>query len=324
MTPTQLRAFACVVRLGSVKAAARELQVSEAAVSMHVAQLRKELGDVLFTRTGSGLAFSPGGLRLASRAVEILGLQDRTVREVSQAGHGRRVLRIAGSSLFAEHAAPGLIELFAGRADDLEVELSVRAVGEFPALLAARTVDVAIGPAPATPPAGLTALQFLRYEVVTVARPGHPMAMHPGHPGHPLTPDQARRQCWCLGPAAVAPDGLVPEMVRRLGVPEANQQIFQSHAAALEEAKRTDSVALALRFAVAGDLAAKRLVTLEGPGLRAQGRWAALALPREHQTSATAELLRFVTTPRATQAMVRGAGVHLGRFKPAVHVTLWS
>ncbi|HET7276682.1 MAG TPA: LysR family transcriptional regulator, partial [Dermatophilaceae bacterium] len=40
MTPTQLRAFACVVRLGSVKAAAKELAVSEAAVSMHVAQLR--------------------------------------------------------------------------------------------------------------------------------------------------------------------------------------------------------------------------------------------------------------------------------------------
>jgi DNA-binding transcriptional LysR family regulator len=318
VTPTQLRAFACVVRLGSVKAAAGELEVSEAAVSMHVAQLRKELGDVLFTRTGSGLAFSPGGLRLASRAVEILGLQDRTVREVSQAGHGRRVLRIGSSSLFAEHAAPGLIELFAGRADDLEVELSVRAVGEFPALLAARTIDLAIGPAPAAPPAGLTALQFLRYEIVTVARPGHPMA------GHPLSPEQARRQCWCLGPAAVAPDGLVPEMVRRLGVPESNQQIFQSHAAALEEAQRTDSVALALRFAVAGDLAARRLVTLEGPGLRAQGGWAALTLPREHQTPAAAELLRFVTTPRATQAMVRGAGVHLGRFKPAVHVTLWS
>ena len=42
------------------------------------------------------------------------------------------------------------------------------------------------------------------------------------------------------------------------------------------------------------------------------------------QTASAAELLRFITTPRATQAMVRGAGVNLGRFKPAVHVTLWS
>ena len=49
-----------------------------------------------------------------------------------------------------------------------------------------------------------------------------------------------------------------------------------------------------------------------------------MALPTHDQTPPTAELLRFITSPRATQAMVRGAGVHLGRFKPAVHVTLWS
>ena len=45
MTPAQLKAFACVVRLGSVKSAAQELGVSEAAVSIHVGHLRKELDD---------------------------------------------------------------------------------------------------------------------------------------------------------------------------------------------------------------------------------------------------------------------------------------
>lgn len=53
---------------------------------MHVAALRKELDDPLFTRTGAGLAFTPGGLRLASRAVEILGLQQQTAIEVTEAG----------------------------------------------------------------------------------------------------------------------------------------------------------------------------------------------------------------------------------------------
>ena len=72
MTPTQLRAFAAVVRLGSVKQAAADLDVSEAAVSLHVGHLRRELGDKLFVRTSSGLAFTPGGLRLASRAAEML------------------------------------------------------------------------------------------------------------------------------------------------------------------------------------------------------------------------------------------------------------
>ncbi len=318
MTPTQLRAFACVARLGSVKAAASELDVSEAAVSMHVGQLRKEFDDLLFTRTSAGLAFTPGGLRLASRAVEILGLQDRTVREVTQAGHGLRVLRVASSTLFAEHAAPGLIDLFASRADDLEVELSVHSAAEFPALLATRTVDVAIGPAPSTPIESMALLPFLLYDVQAVAGPDHPLT------GRTLTTEQVRRQSWNLGPSAVETDGVVPAMVKRLGIPEQQQRIFQSHAAALEETTRGNGVALAVGFSVAGDLSAGRLVTLDGPGLRAQGRWTALTLPRDHQTPATAELLRFITTPRATQAMVRGAGVNVGRFKPAVHVTLWS
>lgn len=66
MTPAQLRAYSAVVRLGSVRAAAAELGLSDAGVSMHVAALRKELDDPLFTRTGAGLAFTPGGLRLAT------------------------------------------------------------------------------------------------------------------------------------------------------------------------------------------------------------------------------------------------------------------
>lgn len=53
MTPTQLRAFAAVVQLGSVKQAAADLNVFEAAVSLHVGQLRRELGDRLFARTAA-------------------------------------------------------------------------------------------------------------------------------------------------------------------------------------------------------------------------------------------------------------------------------
>jgi DNA-binding transcriptional LysR family regulator len=318
VTPTQLRAFACVVRCGSVKDAARELHVSEAAVSMHVAHLRKELDDDLFTRTASGLAFTPGGLRLASRAVEILGLQDRTVEEVSQARRGRRVLRVATTSLFAEHAAPGLFDLFARRADDLDVELSVSPVAQFATLLAARTVDVTLGPAPRAGIEAFAQVHFLLFEVVAVARPDHPLA------GRTVGPDQARSQVWNVGPSAMDVDGRVHAVLHGLGVPEPNQRIFQNDAAALEETKRGDAAGLALGFTVSGDLAAGRLVTLTGPGLSAKGRWTALALPPHQQTPLAAELLRFVTTPRATQAMVRGAGVNVGRFKPAVHVTLWS
>jgi DNA-binding transcriptional LysR family regulator len=318
VTPTQLRAFAAVVRLGSVKRASAELAVSEAAVSLHVGQLRKELGDKLFVRTAAGLAFTPGGLRLASRAAEMLGLQDRTILEVSQAGTGRRLLRVAASTLFAEHAAPGLIELFASRADDLDVELSVHNPRNFNTLLLTRAVDVAIGPRPPDLDESIVYTAFLNYQVFVVAAPDHPLStMH-------ASIGQLREQTWLLGPSAATDIGLVPSILKRINVPEEHQQIFQSHAAALEEAKRGKGVALAISFAVAQDLANGYLNRLTVQPLPTEGVWGTLALASKSSPPAASELTRFVTTPRATQAMVHGSGVTVGRFRPSIYVTLWS
>lgn len=319
MTPAQLRAFSATVRLGSVKAAAADLAVSEAAVSMHIAHLRRELGDRLFTRTASGLAFTPGGLRLASRAAEMLGLQDRTILEVRQAGSGRRLLRVAGASLFAEHAAPGLIELFAGRADDLDVELSVHDPRDFGKLLVTRSVDVAIGPRPATLDDELSCTHFLNYQVRAVVGRDHPLAS-----GGAAGAAELREQTWLLGPSAIGKVGMVPSVLRRLSVPEHNQRIFQSHAACVDEAKQGKGIALAVAFTVAKDLASGVLRALDTSVPPLRGSWNLLALRDRDTPPAAAELRRFVTTPRALQAMLRGAGVTAGRFRPAIHVTLWS
>jgi hypothetical protein len=75
---------------------------------------------------------------------------------------------------------------------------------------------------------------------------------------------------------------------------------------------------------VAKDIAAGDLVQLNGPRVPVRGSWNLLTFPDHEAPEAAAELRRFVTTPRATQAMLRGAGVTAGRFRPAIHVTLWS
>lgn len=316
-----------MVRLGSVRAAAAELGVSDAGVSMLVAALRKELDDPLFTRTGAGLAFTPGGLRLASRAVEILGLQQQTAIEVTEAAHGRRLLRIAASSAFAEHAAPGLIELFSSRADDLSVELSVHPTSRFRDLIASRAVDIAIGPAAensagSANPTGhddpIFVRSFLKYQIIAVVAPNSPLAA-----GIP-TPALLRQQHWMLGPAAGGVDGEIANMLRDLAIPESQQRIFQSDAAALEEVQRVGGVTLTIGFAVAKDLAARRLAHVTGPGLDRSGEWCAATLAPSVRQPAVSELVRFITTPRCTQAMIRGSGVGVTRFRPKVHVTLWS
>lgn len=317
MTPTQLRAFAAVVRLGSVKAAAEELGVTEAAVSLHVGQLRKELGNKLFVRATNGLAFTPGGLRLASRANELLGLQDLTVLEVSQSGEGRRLLRLGTTASFAEFAAPGLLETFSERADDLDVELSIRSPRDFHALLINRTVDVAIGPRPPENPQ-IEGKHFLNYQMVAVVSPDHPMAKVEASPA------ELARQTWLLGPSATDPADASAQMIRRLGVPEDNQQIFQNNVAAIEEAKRGKGIALALGFTVQPDIAADNLRRVVGPNLLGHGSWHLMYLAGPAVTPVAAELGRFAVTPRAAHAMLRGTGVNKGRFRPSIHVTLWS
>ncbi|RDH74723.1 LysR family transcriptional regulator [Mycolicibacterium moriokaense] len=320
MTPAQLRAFSAVVRLGSVHAAATELGMSDAGISMHVAQLRKELDDPLFAKTAAGLAFTPGGLRLASRAVEILGLQQQTAIEVTEAAHGRRLLRIAASSAFAEHAAPGLIELFSSRANDLSVELSVHPTSRFGELIGSRAVDIALGPLvdDGSPNGSIVVRPFLKYQILTVAAPGSPLATRP--PTAALLSEQQ----WMLGPSAGHADGEIASILRNLAIPESAQRIFQSDAAALEEVQRVGGVTLALGFSVGKDLAAGRVVHVKGPGLQVPGEWCAMTLTPSARQPAVSELVRFITTPRCTQAMLRGTGVGVTRFRPKVHVTLWS
>ena len=294
--------------------------MSDSGVSMHVTQLRKELDDQLFSRTSAGLAFTPGGLRLASRAVEILGLQQQTAIEVTEAAHGRRLLRIAASSSFAEHAAPGLIELFSSRARDLSVELSVHPAGRFRDLITSRAVDIALGPVRASADDDAIVVRpFLNYQILTVAAPDSPVAT-----STPPPPALLRDQYWMLGPSAGSVDGEIATMLRDLAIPESKQRIFQSDAAALEEVQRIGGVTLAIGFTVGKDIAAGRLIHIKGPELQAPGEWCAVTLTPAARQPAVSELIRFITTPRCTQAMIRGTGVGVTRFRPKIHVTLWS
>ena len=159
---------------------------------------------------------------------------------------------------------------------------------------------------------------FLNYQILTVTAPGNPLASR--------SPNAAllREQQWMLGPSAGSVDGEIAAMLRDLAIPESQQRIFQSDAAALEEVQRVGGVTLAIGFTVGKDLSAGRLVQVKGEGLQVSGEWCASTLTPAARQPAVSELIRFITTPRCTQAMIRGTGVGVTRFRPKIHVTLWS
>lgn len=77
-----LRSFSAIARLGSVTYAARELHVSQPALSRQMAELERELGRTLFTRAGRNNALTDDGKLLLNRAEEVLSLFDKVEAEM--------------------------------------------------------------------------------------------------------------------------------------------------------------------------------------------------------------------------------------------------
>src|SRR3984957_20121916 len=141
MTLAQLQSFVLVARHGSVKAAAAEVEVTEPAVSVAVAALRKELGDELFVRDGRGIALTAGGRRLAALASEILGLAEQARRSVHDSPRQPRRLHVVATDLVAEHIGP-MIEAYTARDESVEIEIEPVPGASFGDLLEHRRADI--------------------------------------------------------------------------------------------------------------------------------------------------------------------------------------
>jgi 8-oxo-dGTP pyrophosphatase MutT (NUDIX family) len=66
-----VRSFLAVLEQGSLLGAARQLQSSQPTIGRHVAELEKQLGLVLFDRTGRGLIPTEAALREAHEEIGI-------------------------------------------------------------------------------------------------------------------------------------------------------------------------------------------------------------------------------------------------------------
>ena len=89
----QLTTFVTVVQEGTFSAAARALKYSQAAVTLHIQQLERELGARLFDRIGKSVRITPAGRRTHARARQILEAAEEMRRDAVaiEAGHAGQV-----------------------------------------------------------------------------------------------------------------------------------------------------------------------------------------------------------------------------------------
>jgi DNA-binding transcriptional LysR family regulator len=325
MTLTQLGAFVLVARLGTVKAAATALGVTEPAVSQALSALRQHLGDQLLVRGANGMTLTPGGNRLLPIASQMVGLGAEAEAAVRAARGAPEQLRVVATSSIAEFVATPLLDAFARRSSGaIETSSGVAAAAEMSVLVTNRLADLALGPnlgptrpgvaAPAaTAGPELVSEPIFRYRLVVVGSAK-------GRPAGPPT-----GWSWLIDPSGTDPGSDTGELLRRLRVPDSRIRVFPNQTAAWAAAAGGAGVAPAVAHLVAPQLRRGELSIVEVPATPVEGCWYVSTLQRDRRPVPAGSMRHFLGTPEAMQLMRSpGTGLPPSRFRPPVYVTIWS
>jgi DNA-binding transcriptional LysR family regulator len=316
VTLTQLSAFVLVARLGSVKAAAKALNVSEPAVSQALSALRQHLDDQLIIRDGAAMALTQGGARLLPVASQMVALGAEAQAAVRAAQGLPMQLRLVTTSVIAEFIAGPLTDAFTRRLGrPVETSSGVAAATEMPVLVANRLADVALGPdlADANKEKELVSEPVFRCKLIAVASPRSGMR------------GPAASWPWLVDPSGVDPASDTSRLLRRLGIPESRVMVFPNQTAAWAAAADGDGVAPGVAHLLSHQLRRGELRLVETTATPMEATWYASSLPRGLRPGVVGSLRQFLSTPEAMHLMrAPHGGVPPSAFRPPVYVTIWS
>jgi LysR family transcriptional regulator, low CO2-responsive transcriptional regulator len=175
MTLRQMRVFAAVARHLSFTKAARELHLTQPAVSQQVKLLEAEVGLPLFEQIGRKVHLAPAGvelLRYTDQAMELLRQASESL--AAMRGLKRGVLKLGAVST-AKYFAPSLLSAFTPAYPEVTIKFDVGNREEVIQQLAANEIDLVIM---GRPPKELetVAEPFAKHPLVLIASPTHPLA----------------------------------------------------------------------------------------------------------------------------------------------------
>lgn len=320
MTLNQLKVFVLAVRLGSMRAAAQALGVSEPAVSQAMTALRQSLGDPLLVREGAGMVLTPAGRRVVGLASQMVNLAVEAEAAVRHAQGSPELIRVVATATVGEAVVPALLQAYTHRATKVEASLGIGTVEELTALLNERLADVAIGPQLSGPDApGVTSEPLQRFRLTFVAAKDDPLTSKGA-----ISLSRLREVDWLVDPTGTDPLSEVGHLLAHARVPDSRIRVFPTQSAAWTAAASGAGIAPAVEhiFSASGHPA---LAAVPVQGSPFPMFWYASMLGGERTPATAARLRRFLATTDALQAMYRSdGGVPASKFKPPVHVTIWN
>lgn len=164
---SQIKAFYTVARVGSIKAAAAALNLSQPAVSARIKQLEEELEFSVFKRTAKGVHLSIRGRELLVYAEKMLKLNDDLLRSMKAPSDYRGNIVIGTSETVAQTWMVHWIDSIQKTMPLLEIEIVVDVSINLREMLLDREIDVAVMLGPVT-----------NYSIVNVELPPMEMAWY--------------------------------------------------------------------------------------------------------------------------------------------------
>ena len=137
-----LRTFVAICNSGSFTKAAREVNLTQSAVSLHVKRLEDQVGSRLIVRGARGVRLTEQGQVLLSYARRILALYKEAEQRLGRATGG--LIRIGVPEYFDLHTLSSLLAQFSGRYPAVKIQFELGLGPDISALVDEGELDVAI------------------------------------------------------------------------------------------------------------------------------------------------------------------------------------
>ena len=175
VTLRQMKVFAAAARHLSFTRAARELHLTQPAVSQQVKLLEQQVGLPLFEKIGRKVQLAPAGaelLRYANEAIELL--REAAESLAAMRGLRRGVLKLGAVST-AKYFTPSLLSAFTPAYPEVTIKFTVGNREEIIKEMAANEIDLVIM---GRPPRELETIAepFAKHPLIIIAPPQHPLA----------------------------------------------------------------------------------------------------------------------------------------------------
>ncbi|MBL8837164.1 MAG: LysR family transcriptional regulator [Alphaproteobacteria bacterium] len=177
----QLEALSWIAKLGSFRSAARQLRISQPAVSSRIRELERHLGFAVIDREGARPRVTPKGTEVVRYAEQMIGLAESLATHFDERPLFAGTIRMGAADTFAlTHLSP-LLARIAAQQPATHVELDIDFSANLNRKLHAGDLDIAFLTAP-TASAAIAIEPLLDLDLAWLAGPK--MAL----PKRPLTP----------------------------------------------------------------------------------------------------------------------------------------